>query len=184
MEYYARSMIPAECKYHMHEQELLAIVRSIQHRRHYLEGCAHFLVVTDHSAIKHFMTQPQASRRQAGWIEILSPYANNMDIFYKKGVENMADGLSRRPDLKRSVEQWEEYELNSDNAKLEELYAIALEVSPGVEFISSIRTAYAADPRYSGPTPPMSAVYWMSPVYIASMGECVYPTTQPCGDSC
>ena len=122
VEYYARNMIHTECKYPVHEQELLAIVRSIQHLRHYLEGCAHFLVVTDHSTIKHFMTQPQASRRQAGWIEILSPYANNMDIFYKKGVENMADGLSRRPDLKRYVEQWEEYELNSDNAKLEELY--------------------------------------------------------------
>jgi hypothetical protein len=166
-------MIPAECKYPVHEQELLAIVRSIQHWRHYLEGCAHFLVVTDHSTIKHFMTQPQASRRQAGWIEILSPYANNMDIFYKKGAENMADGLSRRPDLKRYVEQWEEYELNSDNAKMEELYAITLEVSPGAEFISSIRTAYAADPRYSGPTPPVGCVLDESGIYRLDGRVCV-----------
>jgi hypothetical protein len=114
IEYYAKSMNAAEVRYPVHEQELFAVVSALRHWRHYLDGCECFLVATDHDTLKHFMTQKEMSKRQAGWLEVISPFANNMDIFYRKGETNLADGLSRRPDLKLSIEQLQEYEANSD----------------------------------------------------------------------
>jgi hypothetical protein len=99
VEYYARNMNAAEHNYPVHAQELLAIVAALKHWRHYLEGCAHFLVTTDHSTLTHFKTQASLSRRQAGWLETISPYFTNMDIPYRRGELNQSDGLSRQPEL-------------------------------------------------------------------------------------
>ena len=100
VEYYARSMNDAERRYPVHEQELLAVVAALRHWRHYLHGCAHFLVLTDHSTLKHFMTQQtQLSNRQASWLQTVQQFANNMTIYYRRGDENPGDGLSRRPDF-------------------------------------------------------------------------------------
>ena len=43
------------------------------------------------------MSKPALSRRQARWVELLAPY--NFTIEHKAGTSNLADGLSRRPDL-------------------------------------------------------------------------------------
>ncbi len=37
--FWSRKMIPAECNYETHDQELLAIVMAFKHWRHYVEGC-------------------------------------------------------------------------------------------------------------------------------------------------
>ena len=42
------------------------------------------------------MTTKELSRRQARWSEVLSPFS--FIIEYRKGKDNPADGLSRRPD--------------------------------------------------------------------------------------
>ena len=36
--FWSRKMIPAECNYDTHDKELLAIVKTFKHWRHYLEG--------------------------------------------------------------------------------------------------------------------------------------------------
>ena len=63
--YFSQKMIPAEQKYETHDGELLAIVESFQHWRHYLEGSTHPVeVLSDHSSLRSFMTTHKLSRRQ------------------------------------------------------------------------------------------------------------------------
>ena len=93
----SRKLIPAECNYEVHDKELLAIVESFKHWRHYLEGAVHeVLVLTDHHNLKKFMETTKLSPRQVRWALELSRY--NFRIDYRPGVKNPADGLSRRPD--------------------------------------------------------------------------------------
>lgn len=95
--FFSRKMIPAERNYGAPDQEMLAIVASFKEWRHYLESPAKStLVLTDHQTLRFFMTTKELNRRQARWAEILSPY--DFTIEYRRGKDNPADGLSRRPD--------------------------------------------------------------------------------------
>ena len=65
--YYSYRMNSAERKYPPGEQELLAVVKSLEHWRYYLEGCVGGLtVVTDHKPNTFLSSKPPAllSRRQ------------------------------------------------------------------------------------------------------------------------
>lgn len=89
-------MKPAEVRYPVHEQELLAIVEALKAWRHFLYG-KHFKIYTDHQSLVHLKTQPQLSNRQHRWIEFLSQF--DFEIIYKPGSTNIvADALSRRAD--------------------------------------------------------------------------------------
>ena len=55
--YESRKLTPAEKNYAVHELELLAIVHAVKIFRHYLEGCKHFTLYTDHHSLKYFFTQ-------------------------------------------------------------------------------------------------------------------------------
>ena len=92
----SHKMNPAQRNYPVHEQELLAIIRSLHEWRHYLHG-AKFQVVTDHMSLKHFMNQPTLSARQARWSEFMQEF--DFEIVHRPGKQNeAADALSRRPD--------------------------------------------------------------------------------------
>ncbi|GAX73440.1 hypothetical protein CEUSTIGMA_g892.t1 [Chlamydomonas eustigma] len=79
--YESRKLTPAERNYSTHELELLAIVHAVKIFRHYLEGCQHFTLFTDHHSLRYFFTQKDLSRRQAAYA---------LDPFY-------ADSNPRRP---------------------------------------------------------------------------------------
>jgi hypothetical protein len=51
IDFYSRKLIQAEYNYNTHDQELLAIVKSLEHWRHYLEG-QYFEVLTNHHNLK------------------------------------------------------------------------------------------------------------------------------------
>jgi hypothetical protein len=92
----SHKMNAAERNYPVHEQELLAVVHALREWRHYLHG-AKFEVVTDHMSLKHFLTQPRLSARQARWAEFMQEF--EMKITHRPGKLNQAaDALSRRPD--------------------------------------------------------------------------------------
>eukprot|EP00798_Chlamydomonas_sp_ICE-L_P016446 gene16446-22665_t len=93
--YESRKYKPAEKDYAVHEQELLAVVHGVKKFRHYLDGCKHFHLYTDHRSLKYFFTQRDLSKRQARWSQDLAPFQPNMTIVYKPGPENQADALSR-----------------------------------------------------------------------------------------
>jgi hypothetical protein len=51
VDFYSRKLIAAEYNYDTHDLELLAIVKSLEHWRHYLEGI-HFEILTHHQNLK------------------------------------------------------------------------------------------------------------------------------------
>ena len=95
--FFSRKMQGAELNYGTPDQEMLAIVECFKEWRHYLEAPAlPTIVLTDHQNLRYFMSTKELNRRQARWAEALSTYAFNIE--YRRGKENPADGLSRRPD--------------------------------------------------------------------------------------
>jgi hypothetical protein len=90
-------MHPAELNYGIHDQELLAIVESFRHWRHYLEGLpTPVTVLTDHDSLRYFETAKDLSRRQVRWAQRLTAFWFKVE--HQKGSRNPADGPSRRPD--------------------------------------------------------------------------------------
>jgi hypothetical protein len=141
----SRKYTPAESNYAVHEQELLAIVYAVKKFRHYLEGCSHFTVYTDHHSLKYFFTQRDLSRRQARWSLALAPFQPNMTIVYRPGHKNQADGLSRLQSLTTSPVA---YSLLCQLCDL-----LPAEITVNDDLMPSIASAYASDPLYSTTNP-------------------------------
>jgi hypothetical protein len=95
IDFYSRKLIQAEYNYDVHDQELLAIVKSLEHWRHYLEG-EYFEVLTDHHNLKWFMDTKVLNHRQVRAYLALTKY--DFVINHRPGATNPADGPSRRPD--------------------------------------------------------------------------------------
>jgi hypothetical protein len=95
--FFSRKMTPAEKNYDTGDGEMLAIVHAFKEWRHYLESPAESVIVlTDHAALQPFMTTKILNRRQMRWAELLAAY--DFQIQWRRGKDNPADGLSRRPD--------------------------------------------------------------------------------------
>ena len=97
--FYSHKLNKVECKYPVHERELLAIVISLRVWRHLLYIYDfQVLCTTDHRPLQHFLTPANLSPRQVRWQQFLSEY--NLSVEYVRGNENtFADGLSCMPDL-------------------------------------------------------------------------------------
>ena len=94
--YCSAKYIPAEINYSTTEQELLGIIKALKEFRPYLEGGQHPVqLVTDHHPNTYLRTQPNLSRRQAGWSEYLERF--NYTWEYVPGRLNVADPFSRAP---------------------------------------------------------------------------------------
>ena len=102
--YFSRKFSSPELNYQIYDKELMAIVMSFRHWRHYLEGARDIEVFSDHQNLKQFMSQTSLNGRQARWLIQLVPY--DFKIFYRKGSLNLADAPSRRPDY--CIEQLED----------------------------------------------------------------------------
>jgi transposase InsO family protein len=95
--FYSRKMQDAELNWKVHDQELLAIIESLQHWRHYCEHTAFTMeVLTDHYNLKGFMDLKEINKRQARWAIELCAY--DFEIKHRPGKSNPADPPSRRPD--------------------------------------------------------------------------------------
>ena len=89
----SKKMSPAERRYPVHEQELLAILNALKAWRHYLGG-RHFTVLTDHQSLQYVETSVMATPRQMRWAAWLSEF--DFSIRYGRGKDNVAaDALSR-----------------------------------------------------------------------------------------
>ncbi|KAH9247970.1 hypothetical protein BASA81_014434 [Batrachochytrium salamandrivorans] len=98
--FYARQMNSAERNYEIYDKELLAVVESFKHWRHFLQGGLHAVtVLCDHKNLEYFMSTKKLTRRQARWSLDLSEY--DFTITHRSGKLNgRADPLSRRHDYK------------------------------------------------------------------------------------
>src|SRR5438045_3624665 len=82
---------------------MLAIVQSMKHWRHYLEGAKYPIQIkSDHKNLETFMTTKVLNHRQARWAEFLAGY--DFILVHIKGTKNPADGPSRHPDYMENVE--------------------------------------------------------------------------------
>ena len=72
--YFAKSLNKAQRNYPVYDQELLAIVCAMKEYRHYLEGCQHITILTDHATLRHLPTQDSMGRRHTMFMQTLSPY--------------------------------------------------------------------------------------------------------------
>ncbi len=86
--FYSKSIIPAECNYHIYDKKLLAIIRCFKHWRFELEDTELFIqMFTDHQTLKIFMKNKQLTRWQANYLNILSKF--NFQIIFRSGKTNI-----------------------------------------------------------------------------------------------
>lgn len=87
-----------EKRYDTHDRELLAIIRALEHLRHFLMGTKHpVTVLTDHNNLNYFRTKQFLTARQTRWMEFLSKF--DLQIRYRPGKQSqIPDLLSRRAD--------------------------------------------------------------------------------------
>lgn len=91
--YFSHRTTDAESRYHSYELETLAVVRAVEHFRHFLYG-RKFTVFTDCNSLKASHSKRDLTPRVHRWWAILQSY--DFDVVYKEG-KNMAhaDFLSR-----------------------------------------------------------------------------------------
>ena len=83
----------AEMNYPTHERELLVVIHALRTWRHYLLG-KQFKIVIDHHSLKYLITQPNLSKRQARWVDMLAGF--DFVVVHRLRKSNVvADALSR-----------------------------------------------------------------------------------------
>ena len=92
--FFSRVMSPAQQNYCSTRRELLAVIASLQHFRHYLLNVP-VILRTDHHSLKWLRTFKKPGGIPARWIETLSEF--EITIQHRPGrVHSNADGLSRQ----------------------------------------------------------------------------------------
>ena len=154
--FWSRKCLPVECNYDIHDREMLAIIESMKHWRHYLEGAKYPIqVFSDHKNLETFMTTKILNRRQARWAEFLANY--DFVLVHIQGTKNPADGPSRRPDYMENVEiptgtliprsalrklQPHELQPSIDTASLLKAYWNSIEVNTNTTPEASLRSHF------------------------------------------
>jgi hypothetical protein len=96
--FFSKTMNDAQRNYDVYNRELLALVETFRHWRHYLHSAAHQIKVhTDHANLLYWKNPGNHNRRVARWHAELMDY--NFELIHISGKKNgRADALSRRPD--------------------------------------------------------------------------------------
>jgi hypothetical protein len=93
--YYSRCLSHVEKNYCVTRRELLAVIDSLRHWRHYVSGVS-IIVRTDHASLTWLRNFKQPEGQLARWLERLAEF--HIDLQYRRGAASgNADGLSRRP---------------------------------------------------------------------------------------
>jgi len=102
--YYSATFIPTERNYDIYEQELLAILKSLEHWRPHLAATEiPVTVLTDHANLTFWKNPRKVNRRVARWFAMLQDY--NLMIKHIPGKLHAApDMLSRPPNADKGEE--------------------------------------------------------------------------------
>ncbi len=93
--FYSKSMISAECNYHIYDKKLLAIIWCFEHWWFELKDTELSIqMFTDHWALKIFMKNKQLTWQQANYLNILSKF-NFQIIFRSDKINIKVDTLTR-----------------------------------------------------------------------------------------
>ncbi|KAI1001091.1 hypothetical protein K3495_g7108 [Podosphaera aphanis] len=94
--YFSRKLTPTEQRYSSQERELLSILLSLQHWRHWVKG-GDVRVITDHESLKTIQTKVEQPARMVRFLDSIEHY--RIRILCRQGKANvLADYLSRPPD--------------------------------------------------------------------------------------
>ena len=114
LEYFSKVLHKPERNYCVTRRELLAMVKSISHFHHYLYG-RHFLLRTDHAALRWLLNFKNPEGQIARWIQHLQEY--DLEIQHRPGrLHGNADALSRRP-CEPSCYHCERHEVKDDGTQ-------------------------------------------------------------------
>jgi len=91
--YYSKSLSPTERNYCTTRKEMLAVIKSVKHFRHYLYG-RKFWLRTDHAFLIWLCKRAEPSSQVARWLEVLAEFSYRIEHRPGKKHSN-ADGLSR-----------------------------------------------------------------------------------------
>ena len=95
--YHSKCLSKTEKQYCVTRRELLAVVMTVKQFHHYLYG-KHFVVPTDHGALRCLTNFKNPEGQIARWLEVLATY--DFEICHRPGrIHSNADLLSRRPYL-------------------------------------------------------------------------------------
>src|SRR5260370_13065898 len=85
--FFSKSMNPAKWNYGISDKEALAIVKALQHWRHWLKHTKEPVdIITNHQNLKYFKQPRQLNRRQLRWLEQLTHF--NYKIGYHPSSKN------------------------------------------------------------------------------------------------
>ena len=105
--YASRSLSKSERNYCITRQELLSVVSFAKYFRCYLLG-RHFLLRTDHVALRWLRSTPEPIGQQARWLEILEEFS--FDIEHRPGRSHVnADAMIRMPCKQCGLEKVHEF---------------------------------------------------------------------------
>jgi len=93
--FHSRKFNPVEMNYEIYDKEMLAIVESLEHYRHYFKGLGQQITVySDHHNLLWFTETKIYNRRQVRWVEKLSKF--DFVIVFRPGKDGgKPDALSR-----------------------------------------------------------------------------------------
>lgn len=95
LEFFSAKLNECEIKYSPTEKECLAVIKSINHFRPYIELCD-LKILTDHYSLKYLLNMKVTTGRLARWILFLQPYVNCIE--HRSGsLMKVPDALSRAP---------------------------------------------------------------------------------------
>lgn len=113
--YYSKCFSKQERRYCVTRRELLGVVSSIKHFHNYLYG-RHFLVRSDHGALRWLMNFKKPEAQMARWLETLATY--DFEIQHRAGrIHCNADSLSRRPCVSENCSYCERAEIRYSEEK-------------------------------------------------------------------
>lgn len=99
--YFSKTMASAETNYSIHDKEMLAIVQTIEEWWLELVGLQielSFEVLSNHKALKYFMTIKKLNSWQANWAETLAQF--KFIIWYHSGcINSLVDALFWRKNV-------------------------------------------------------------------------------------
>jgi hypothetical protein len=102
--FYSKSLNVVKRNYEIHNKEMLAVMRSLEEWRHFLEGAKYKVEIwTDHKNLGYFMTSKKLNHRQACWSLYLSRFDFVMHHHPGKSM-GRCDALSRRADHSSGAE--------------------------------------------------------------------------------
>jgi len=124
--FYSKSLSSVEQNYEIHDKEMLAIIRTLEEWRHFLEGATHPVEIwTDHKNLEYFMTAKKLNRRQARWFLHLARF--DFLLHHRpRHAMGKPDVLSRRADRGNRAS-------DNENMVLLQLEFLAVHALEGVE---------------------------------------------------